>query len=117
MNPTLIKAYVASSAIRAGQIVKFGDADGHVVPSTGADDLSIGVADVLDVGAGDRLDVIRAGIAQVKFGGDVARGEPVTANADGCAVRAAAGNHIIGFAEENTASGDVAPVLLAFGKY
>lgn len=117
MNPTLIKAYVAASAIAPGRIVKFGDADDHVVPAAGGADLSIGVSDMLEVAAQDRIDVIRAGIAQVQFGGDVVRGEPVSADADGRAVRAKAGDHIIGFAETSAHALEVACVMIAPGKY
>lgn len=116
MNPTLIKTYVADAAIMGCRIVKFGAEDGHVVQSAAGTDASIGVADSLNVEAGDRLDVIRAGIADVQFGGSVERGAPVTADAEGCAVAVQAGDRIIGFADVSAESGDISPVLLAFGK-
>ena len=55
----------------------------------------------------------------MEFGGTVARGAPVTADASGKAVAAApaAGSNvrIIGFAEVSAVAGDIAPVLIAPG--
>ena len=82
-------------------------------------DLVIGVNEALPVAAGERVDVIRAGIADVEFGGNVTRGQPVTADADGKAVVAApaagVNAHIVGFAEVSAVAGDIAPVTLARG--
>ena len=120
-NPTLIKNYTAEGAIAAYRIVKFGAADGGVVQAAASTDLIIGVNEALPVAAGERVDVIRSGIADVEFGGTVARGQPVAADANGKAVVAApAANvnaHIIGFAEVSAVAGDIAPVLLARGVF
>lgn len=82
-------------------------------------DLVIGVNEALPVVAGERVDVIRAGIADVEFGGNVTRGQPVTADADGKAVAAApaagVNAHIVGFAEVSAVAGDIAPVMLTRG--
>ena len=57
----------------------------------------------------------RAGIADIEFGGNVARGALLTADADGKAVTAADGNRVIGIAEVSGAAGDIGQVLLAPG--
>ena len=118
-NPTLTKNYTAEGAIAAHRIVKFGAADGGVAQAAASTDLVIGVNEALPVVAGERVDVIRAGIADVEFGGNVTRGQPVTADADGKAVVAApaagVNAHIVGFAEVSTVAGDIAPVMLARG--
>jgi hypothetical protein len=118
-NPTLIKNYTAEGDIAACRIVKFGSADGQVLQAAASIDRIVGVNEALPVAAGERVDVIRTGIADVEFGGNVTRGQPVTADANGKAIYAnpAAGvnANIIGFAEINAASGDIAPVLLACG--
>ena len=118
-NPTLTKNYTAEGAIAAHRIVKFGAADGGVAQAAARTDLVIGVNEALPVAAGERVDVIRAGIADVEFGGNVTRGQPVTADADGKAVVAApaagVNAHIVGFAEVSAVAGDIAPVTLARG--
>jgi hypothetical protein len=111
-NPTLIKNYTAEAAIGANRIVKFGATDYNVLQSAAADELLIGVNENLPVEAGERVDVIRAGLASVEFGGAVARGQPVTSDANGKAVAAAAGDSVIGIAETTSIAGDIAPVLL-----
>ncbi|RCF46449.1 capsid cement protein [Aeromonas hydrophila] len=120
-NPTLIKNYTAEGDIAAYRIVKFGAADGGVAQAAASTDLVIGVNAELPVVAGERVDVVRAGLADVEFGGTVARGQPVAADANGKAVVAApAANvsaHIIGFAEVSAVAGDIAPVLLARGVF
>ncbi len=118
-NPTLTKNYTAEGAIAAHRIVKFGAADGGVAQAAASADLVIGVNEALPVVAGERVDVIRAGIADVEFGGNVTRGQPVTADVDGKAVVAApaagVNAHIVGFAEVSAVAGDIAPVTLARG--
>ena len=118
-NPTLIKNYIAEGDIEAYRIVKFGTADERVVQAGASTDLIMGVNAELPVVAGERVDVVRAGLADVEFGGTVARGQPVTADADGKAVVAApaagVNAHIVGFSEVNAVAGDIAPVLLARG--
>lgn len=117
MNPTLIKSHVAGSTVAAFRIVKNGTADGKVVQGTNATVALIGVTGELGADTGERVDVIRSGIAEIEFGGTVARGAPVTADASGKAVAAApaagANAYIIGFAEVSAADGDIADVLLA----
>ena len=61
------------------------------------------------------MEFARAGIAAIEFGGNVARGALLTADADGKAVTAADGNRVIGIAEVSGAAGDIGQVLLAPG--
>ena len=116
MNPTLIKNKGAEAAVAAYRIVKHGAAGG-VVQASDASAALIGVAIELPAAAGDRIDVAQAGIAYVEFGGTVAAGAALTADADGKAVAAApttgANAYIIGFAEEAGADGDIGSVLIA----
>ena len=118
MNSILEKTYVAEAAINANRIVKFGAADGGVIQAAAAADLMIGVAskDFASV-IGERTDIMRFGIAQVKLGGTVTRGQPVTSDATGQGVVAAPGAganvRIIGFAETSGVIGDVIDVQIA----
>lgn len=86
-NPILIKTYIAAAAIVAHRLVTWGAADGEVRQSV-AGDAHIGVA-LDDAAAGERVDVVRAGIAEVEYGGVVARGDRLDATSIGRAVAAA----------------------------
>ena len=116
-NPTQTKSYDAGAAIAKYRIVKFGASDGAVIQGAAATDLVIGVNESLDVASGERVDVIRAGIAEVEFGGTIARGAKVVSDATGKAVAAApsAGSNVqvIGIAEVSGVSGDIARVLIS----
>lgn len=118
-NTLLNKNYVAEAAIAPYRIVKFGAADGQVLQAAAAADLLMGVCESVGPAIGERCDVVKSGIAEVEFGGTVARGAAVTSDASGRAVAAAPGAganvRIIGFAEVSAVSGDIAPVLIAPG--
>lgn len=117
-NEGLSKALIAGAAVAARRIVKFGSADTAVVQAAAATDLSIGVSD-LGSDSGDYCDVIVSGIALVEYGGNVTRGQLLTADADGKAVAAApaatASNRVIGVAMVSGVSGDIGSVLIAQG--
>jgi hypothetical protein len=81
----------------------------------------MGVTDRLGAAvAGDRIDVVRSGIAEVEFGGTVARGDPLTADASGRAVAAApaagANAYVIGFAEVSGVLGDIGSASILPGR-
>lgn len=111
----LTKAFTAGAAIGANKIVKF-SADGTVIESTAATDISIGVAPDYDVASGDTVPVQLGGIALCKAGGTVGIGALVVSGAAGVAVAAAAAsgvnNRIIGRALQAAVSGDVFAVLV-----
>jgi hypothetical protein len=108
----LIKSFGAGAGITACRIVKHGSSDGVAVQAAAAADKLIGVADA-DAANGTRVDVILTGTADVQFGGTVARGDLLTADAVGKAVVAAAGNRVIGVALVSGVAGDIGEVLLA----
>lgn len=114
-------AHDAGGVIAAHRIVKHGAADGAVLQATASTEQLIGVLDNIAAAAsGDRCEVCRAGVAEVEFGGNVTRGGPLTADADGKAVAAAPGAgtnaYIIGFAEVSGVAGDIGSVLIAPGR-
>lgn len=116
-NDGLVKAYLAGGAIAAYRIVKF-SAEGTVVQASAATDVSIGITTRIPAAAsGDRTEVVRSGIAEVEYGGNVTRGAKLTADADGKAVVAApsagVNNQIIGIAEVAGASGDIGSCMIA----
>lgn len=111
-NQGLIKNHTADAAVGPYRIVVHGAADGNVAQAAGSAAALIGITDRLGAAvAGDRLDVVRSGIAEVEYGGTVARGDPLTADASGRAVAAApaagANAYVIGFAEVSGVLGDI----------
>lgn len=117
----LTKSYSAGGAISPNRIVKFGSNDYEVVQGAAAADALIGVTTEIDASSGERVDVIHAGIADVKLGGTVTRGGLVTSDASGQGVAAApaagTNNRVIGTALVSGVSGDVIPVLIAPGSF
>ena len=110
----LTKGYTATTAIPARTLVKFGGADGTVVPSAAATDSGIGVSSDIDTAVGERCDVFMNGnIAPVVFGGTITRGAAVTSNATGQAVAAATGNRAVGSAEVSGVSGDIGTIIIS----
>lgn len=121
-NPGLQKNYSAEAAIAAYRIVKFGAADGGVLQAAAATDKAVGVTDRLAAAvAGDRVDVTRTGIAEVEYGGTVAAGDLLTADASGRAIvataAAAANVRVIGVAEVAGVVGDIGSMLIAPGSF
>lgn len=113
----LTKPYTAGAAVAKNRIVKFGAGDGVVVQSAAAGDQHIGVSTDVASASGERCDVFMAGnIAEVLFGGTIARGQPVTADATGSAVAAAPGAganaYCVGFAEVSGIAGDIGTVII-----
>lgn len=118
-NILLDKNGTAEGAIAPFRIVKAGSADGNYLQAAAATDFLIGVCEAVGPAAGERLDVVKVGIADVEYGGTVTRGQPITSDANGKAVAAApaAGSNvrIIGFAEVSAVAGDISPMLIAPG--
>ncbi len=120
-NIRLAKSFNAVGAINANSIVKAGANDYDVLQSAGATtaDKSIGITTEVASASGERCDVILAGVADLKLGGTVARGDPITSDASGNGVTAAPGagtnNRIVGFALISGVSGDIIPVFMSPG--
>jgi hypothetical protein len=117
-NEGLIKNFTAQGAIPAYRIAKFGSADGTVVAAAAVSDLLLGVSTRVPAdAAGDRVDIVLSGIAEVEYGGNVTRGAKLTANASGAAVAAApsagANNQIIGIAMVSGVAGDIGAVMIS----
>lgn len=113
---TASRNYLAPAAIAAYRIAKHGAADGEVAQATAATEALMGVTNSLAIAAGERVDLVKSGLADVEYGGNVTRGDPLTADADGKAVTATvAGSRLIGFAELSGASGDIGVVHISPG--
>lgn len=136
-TPSLIKNFTAEAAVALYRIVKFGAADGKVLQAAAAGDAMFGVSIQPGGAAIDaRCDVAVAGIADVEYGGNVTRGDALTADANGKAVAATRHTHTentagayaqnattgaaaavrtIGVAMVSGVSGDIGQVLIAPG--
>ncbi len=118
MNPVLTLSYKAAAAV-IGYLIAARDADGLAVTASDPTENLIGAADSLGAAAGDMLDIVRVGVAEVRLGGTVDHGDPLTADANGKAVKAVpvAGSviSIIGFAEQDGEADDIVPYLAAPG--
>ncbi|MES2946319.1 MAG: capsid cement protein [Pseudomonadota bacterium] len=119
-NPLLAVNYVAEAAISINRLVKQGASDRAVLTAAAATDSIIGVVNEVAPAIGERVDVVRVGIAWVEAGAAITRGSPITSDAVGRAVVAApaadVNNRIIGFADEAaSAAGDVIRFMIAPG--
>lgn len=97
----LTKNFRAGAAIAPYLILKFGGDDQTLVPATGPGDDLIATNVELAANAGERFDAAIGGLPEVRYGGPIGRGKPITSDAAGRAVEAvpAAGVRvrIIGF--------------------
>lgn len=121
MNRTLTKSYAALAAIAGNSLVAFADPANStaVALATGAGSPLLGSSDRLDTAIDDMCDVNRGGIPQVRLGGTVAAGDPLTSDADGKAIKAvaAAGTTvwIVGYADAPGVADDIVDYLFAPG--
>jgi hypothetical protein len=113
----LIDCAVPQGAIPPYRIVKYGTADGTVTLAIAVTDKLCGTANNLGATATDRrVDIIKGGIGEVEFGGNVTRGDWLTTDDQGRAITASTGNRTIGMAEVSGVSGDIGSYLFAPGK-
>lgn len=117
--PGLTSAFRAGGAITKRRILTDGASDGAAIQATGATARLLGVSTDIDTDSGDVVDAIRIGLANVEYGGTVARGAPLTADASGRAIAVtlpiAANTYIIGFAEVSGVLGDIGSAQIAPG--
>jgi hypothetical protein len=99
------------AAVEGYRIVKFGAADDTCTKATAATDLLIGTSDSLDKATGELVDIGVGHVHDVRLGGAVTRGQPLTSDANAKAIAAApaAGSNvrIIGFAAQSGVADDV----------
>jgi hypothetical protein len=121
-NELLNKNYTGEGVIPPYRIVKFGAAEGGVLVAAAAADKMIGVNSRLAFAVvGDRGDIVRAGIAEVEYGGTVAAGDLLTSDSTGRAIVATAGAGVnvrfIGVAEVAGVVGDIGSLMIEPGSF
>lgn len=113
-----IRSFEAASAVEGYRIVAAnGVLDNTVKTGAAATDKNFGVAERVGSQAGEMLDVTVAGQAEVRAGGDLDFNDPVTADAQGRAVKAVpvAGQvtYVVGFIRAAGALDDILPIHVA----
>lgn len=119
-KPTLVQPCTANAAVDPFLIVKYlssGTVEGLVLPAAASTDLCCGISTDIRSEIAEPCDVIIAGAARVRYGGTVARGAKLTADATGRAVTAAPGAgvnaQIIGIAMISGVIDDIGEALIA----
>lgn len=115
---TVTYPFLAGAAIGPNLLVKIGAADQTVIQATAATERFLGVTvQNITVASGDRVDVVMGGVYEVKAGGSISRGDPITADSNGKGVTAgpSAGtnNGVVGWALEAAADGDLFACFIA----
>ena len=112
----LITTHKPGGAVNAYRLCKHGAADGTVIQAAGNNAAIVGVCTRVGAASTDpEVELVRGGVPEVEYGGAVARGDPLTSDADGKAIKAEPGAnakfYIAGFAEVAGASGDIGSIL------
>lgn len=94
-------------------IAKFGADDDTFSQATAATENLIGIFQFTTTAAGERVRLMLEGISNLKIGGVVTRGDPVTSDANGKGVKAVLGQNIIGFALASGVLNDIIPVFIS----
>lgn len=111
-TPLLDKTLTAAGTINPYRFIKYSSTDTTAVQCSAASDAIIGVTGSVGATTGLACDFTMVGIGEVVCGDTVTRGNSLTADANGKAVVAVAGNSIAGKALKSGAAGDVIPILL-----
>jgi hypothetical protein len=119
-NILLARNFKAEAAVAANTIVKpSATTDGQVLPAAAVSDKLFGITTDIAAATGERCDVILEGVADVLYGGTVARGDLLTSDASGRAVTAAPGagvnNRVIGTALVSGVVGDIGQIIISTG--
>lgn len=121
MKRGFMQVYDAEDTIAPSRIVAHGATDGGAVQATSATDPIMGVSDTqVTRDAGQRVDVIKSGLAPVQLGGAVDPGDPVTSDVFGLGIKAdpatAFNARIVGWAEQGGVKDDIIDVFVIPGQ-
>lgn len=114
--PGLITCHKAEVVLASRRLVTHGSVPDEITLAVDGSKLIIGVTTIVAAAAGEPADVVRSQLTPVTYGGDVSAGDPLTADAEGRAVPATAGQFYLGFAEYDGAEGDTGSVWIAPGQ-
>lgn len=114
-TPELTVAYVTEGKIEGYRIVAFGEDKSGAKQATAVTDKLIGISTRVPKEPSEHVDVVRSGLYPVMYGTKIKRGDCLTTDAQGRAVKAAAKQAYIGFAEEDGAEGDLGSLFIVPG--
>ncbi|EIX9611393.1 TPA: DUF2190 family protein [Klebsiella pneumoniae] len=114
--PGLITCHKAEVALAARRMVTHGTVPDEITLAVDGSKLIIGVTTLVAASIGEPADVVRSQLTPVIYGDDIVAGDPLTADAEGRAVPATAGQFYLGFAEYDGAEDDLGSVWIAPGK-
>lgn len=116
-NHNLVVAYAAEGAILGYRIVAHGEESGGVKQATAATDKLLGVTTRMPKDPGEHTDVVRSGLTPVVYGDTLKRGDFVTTDNQGRAVKATNQQMYVGIAEEDGEADDIGSIFVAFGTF
>lgn len=111
----LITAFVAAGAVSQYRLMAFGEEANTAKQATATTDKLIGVSTRLNQTAGEHIDIVRSGIAPVMYGEALKRGDWVTADVQGRAVKATDKQACIGIAEQDGDADDLGAIFITHG--
>lgn len=110
----IIRNFTAEAAISPYRLIKFGTNDGYVMHGASAADSLMGVSTEVDADANTRADVVLTGMTHVEYGGNIAKSDPLTSDANGKAIKATASSaYIAGYAIVSGAAGDIGEMVIS----
>ncbi|MES1977548.1 MAG: hypothetical protein V4451_05895 [Pseudomonadota bacterium] len=119
MAPLQHRTLLAQALTAGFLILKHGTVDNSAALATASTDLLVGTNDSLEKSAGETIDYPTAGTGQVKLGGNITRGQPITSDAASKGIYANPGAgvnaRIIGFALQSGVADDVIDYHIAPG--
>ena len=90
------------------------------VQASASTDAILGVSSSMGAKNGQVLDVVETGVVDIQYGGNVTRGDPLTADAEGKAIKANPGAGVIaqvgGYARVSGVAGDIGSMKSARGQ-
>ena len=123
-SPTIVESAGANIADVRNRIMKY-DENGNVVLATAGTDIPVGIA-LIEAGyndisgieagkvlAGDDVDILIKDMGVVLAGAEIKKGREIAAGADGLAVVAVSGDHVLGIALETVAAGEFCQIQIA----
>lgn len=115
MRATVLKLnYTCGVSINPYRAVEFDSADNVVKQANAGTDKVIGVGPEFKVDPGEPCDVMHIGAAEIEYGGTVARGDLLAADANGRAVATTtANNRTIGVALTSGIVGDIGSCIVS----
>lgn len=121
MSDLLVKSFLAAAALDPYLFVKFAapTADRSVAHAASATDPLVGISDGMGALQGGQADVIQVGLTELRLGGTVSAGDPLTSDANGKGVKcvpAAGATRCYGaIAQEPGVEDDIIRVLVVIG--